>query len=356
MSDFIPGLELGRQYYGEIVRPLVDAEFPGLPHSAALIGSGSEILGFDTEMSSDHDWGPRVLLFLEETDHARCHTALHDLLALKLPQTFRGYQTDFAYPETDHTYPLQHRVRILTLRGFVQDYLGFDIAHPLQPADWLTFPQQKLRTLVAGAIYRDQVGLRALWEKFTYYPDDVWFYLLAASWNRIGQENHLMGRAGYVGDEIGSAIIGSRLVRDLMLLCFLMERQYAPYPKWFGTAFAQLSCAPELSPTLFQAQIAPTWQERERPLCTTYTYALAKHNALGITPPVSTQVTPFYDRPFQVIMVEEVIASLRTRIQDPTVKHLADQRLLGSIDQFSDSTDLLSDSSLRTQLRTLYEK
>jgi hypothetical protein len=34
-------------------------------------------------------------------------------------------------------------------------------------------------------------------------------------WNRIGQEEHLMGRADR-GDEIGSAIIAARLVRDLM--------------------------------------------------------------------------------------------------------------------------------------------
>lgn len=33
-----------------------------------------------------------------------------------------------------------------------------------------------------------------------------------------------------------------------MRLCFLMEKQYAPYPKWFGTAFAQLDCAERLLP------------------------------------------------------------------------------------------------------------
>ena len=68
-----------------------------------------------------------------------------------------------------------------------------------------------------------------LGDRFKYYPRDVWLYLMASGWNRIGQEEHLMGRAGLAGDEIGSALIGSRLVRDLMRLCFLMEQQYAPY-------------------------------------------------------------------------------------------------------------------------------
>ena len=62
---------------------------------------------------------------------------------------------------------------------------------------------------------------------------------------------------------MGAALIGARLVRDVMHLCFLMERQYAPYPKWFGTAFKQLSHAASLAPVLQQALSAGSWQERE---------------------------------------------------------------------------------------------
>ena len=71
MSDFIPGLELSRRFFEEAVEPILETEFPGLRFAAALVGSGSEVLGFDTEMSSDHHWGPRVMLFLDEEDHAR---------------------------------------------------------------------------------------------------------------------------------------------------------------------------------------------------------------------------------------------------------------------------------------------
>ena len=54
MPDFISGLELSRLFYWEVVRSLLDKHYPGLPHAAALIGPGSEVLGFDTEMSMDH--------------------------------------------------------------------------------------------------------------------------------------------------------------------------------------------------------------------------------------------------------------------------------------------------------------
>ena len=61
---FQPGARLTEQFYWRCVRPILDAQFPGLPHAAALLDGGSEVLGFDDAMSTDHHWGPRVLLFL----------------------------------------------------------------------------------------------------------------------------------------------------------------------------------------------------------------------------------------------------------------------------------------------------
>ena len=54
------GLELSRRFYFEAVRPILDRSFPDLEHAAALIGHGSELLGFDDELSQDHQWGARV--------------------------------------------------------------------------------------------------------------------------------------------------------------------------------------------------------------------------------------------------------------------------------------------------------
>src|SRR5262245_43062509 len=91
---FIPGLELGRRFYQEAVRPILDAAFPGLPHGAALLGRGSEVLGFDDELSTDHDWGPRVMLFLREDDHRRWAEAINEAMRQRLPRRFRDYATE----------------------------------------------------------------------------------------------------------------------------------------------------------------------------------------------------------------------------------------------------------------------
>jgi hypothetical protein len=355
MPKFIKGSELCRLFHKEVVHPLLRTDFPGLKYSAALIGSGSEVLGFDTEMSSDHGWGPRLQLFVNDQDYDQYHKALDDAFRHKLPRTFRGYPTEFPDKPASPA-GVNHSIGIYTHRSFFMEYLAFDILLDIEPADWLTFPDQKLLTITTGAIYHDELGLQSVRERFAYYPQDVWLYLLAAGWTRIGQEEHLMGRAGSVGDEIGSALIAARLVRDLMRLCFLMERQFAPYPKWFGTAFSRLNCAEELSPILKRVLSAETWQERDQHLSVAYGIVAAKHNALGITKPLPVTAAPFFNRPFNVIHLHRGFAgAIKARIQDPEVRPIAEKRLIGSIDQFSDSTDILSDPTWRMTLRRLYE-
>ena len=53
------GMEISRAYYEAFGKPMLE-EFPGiLPYAAAgLLGSGSECLGFDDEVSRDHDFEP----------------------------------------------------------------------------------------------------------------------------------------------------------------------------------------------------------------------------------------------------------------------------------------------------------
>ncbi len=364
-TEFIPGLTLCGDFYREAVRPILDDAFPCLAHSAGLIGSGSEVLGFDDEMSTDHHWGPRVQLFVSEADHPQVADAIHTTLAERLPYTFRGYSTNFSEPDLNdngvqhltvlQSGPVNHRVSVSTIRGFVQDYLGYDICTPLTAADWLTFPQQKLRTLTAGAVYHDGVGLEDMRARFAWYPQDVWLYLLAAGWARIGQEEHLMGRAGLVGDELGSALMGSRLVRDVMRLAFLMERQYAPYPKWFGTAFSKLDCAAELTPHLLAAQTAPTWQERESHLVPAYESLAQMHNRLGLIESMSERVRDFFGRPFRVIALNGFCDALLARITDPEVRRFASRQPIGSIDLFSDNTDLLEGTNWRPALLKLWQ-
>jgi hypothetical protein len=318
VTAFVPGLEMSRQFYERLVRPILDAGFPGLPYSAALLGRGSEVLGFDDKMSTDHDWKPRVLLFLREDDRVRHGDGINDLLRRELPPTFRGHMAAY---------------EIHTVRGYFLEQLDLDIEEEIEARDWLTLPEHGLRMFTAGEVYHDEVGLNAARDRLAYYPRDVWLYFLVAGWWRVHPEMQLVGRTGVVGDELGSALIGSRLVSDLMRLCFLMERQYAPYSKWFGTAFSRLPSGPDLTPTLWRVVRASTWQDREDALLAAYEKLAAMHNALQLTEPVTMQVEQMWNRPFKVPWAD-FPGLLRAEIQDPAVVSIADKWPVGPVDQF----------------------
>jgi hypothetical protein len=339
-AKFIPGLDLCQQFYQECVEPVLQSKFPNLVYSAALIGSGSEVLGFDTEMSSDHHWGPRVMLFLSQSDEQALTPAMESTFRTALPLRFRGYSTSYSdpdghgaqlldYSDRGESSGVNHRVEIKSVRTFLMEYLGYDIQQPLTAADWLSFPEQKLRTIVSGRVFHDGVGLEMVRKQFNYYPHDLWLYNLASCWSRIEQDEHLVGRAAFVGDEIGSSIIAARLVRDLMRVCFLIERQYAPYSKWFGTAFHKLGCAPMLEPDLFAVLGASQWPVRERHLVNLYELIAPMQNNLALTPALPVKATDFFDRPFKVISKGEFSSALKAAIADPDVRRIA-SRPLGS--------------------------
>jgi hypothetical protein len=245
-------------------------------------------------------------------------------------------------------------VDVLTPAAFIRRQLNFDLAQPLQAVDWLTFSEQKLLSITAGAVFHDEIGLAQVRDLFAYYPHDVWLYLLAAGWARIGQEEHLMGRAGQAGDELGAALIGARLVRDVMRLCFLMERNYAPYAKWFGTAFRRLNSGAQLYPILQGALAAAAWPQREEQLGLAYAYLGRRHNQLQLTPALPEQPRPFFGRPFQVMALHGFADALSEEIEDAQLRALAADRLFGSIDLLSDNVDLVANVALRPILRQLY--
>ena len=373
MPQFIAGQDLCEAFYWQAVRLVLDRHAPGLVHSAGLVGYGSDVLGYDNAVSTDHMWGPRAVIFLPPEGFAEQRAALHEALRHELPPTFMGYSTNFGKPDAEGIRvrsegaggPVEHLVFFRTIERFFEQELAFNPVHEPTPADWLTFSQQQLLCVTAGRIFHDGLGLQAARQRFAWYPHDVWLYMLAAQWSLIGQEEAFQGRTAQVGDELGSRILAARMVEKLMRLCFLMERTYAPYSKWFGAGFARLKCAPALQPLLAGVLAGGSYGEREPYLAAAYRCAAEMHNALGITPPVETilrtysgwhlhfggqQVTPESDtRPFLVLYAPRFVEALRAAITDPAVLALTPH--LGAVNQFMvESSDALQNNQFIRRL------
>ncbi|HUC59632.1 MAG TPA: DUF4037 domain-containing protein [Streptosporangiaceae bacterium] len=344
-GEFLPGVELGRRFYRVAVKPLLDRHVPGLRHSAALIGPGSEILGFDSARSTDHNWGPRVQVFLREDEAELCHD-LGAMLSRELPEEFLGWPVRFPDVSAD-AWPVRHRVSVAGLGSWLTGELGFDPRTDVTVADWLATPTQLLAEVTGGAVFHDGLapaGLGAARVALAWYPDDVWRYVLACQWQRIGQEEAFPGRCAESGDNLGSAIITARLARDASRLAMLMKRIYPPYAKWHASAFARLPGVDVLHGELSRAVAATDWQERERGLCAAWGELARWHNELGLTEPLDPAVRQFYDRPYLVIGAERFSVALRNSIGADLIRDLP---LIGAVDQFIDSTDAVGWPALR---------
>jgi Domain of unknown function (DUF4037) len=194
--------------------------------------------------------------------------------------------------------PISHHVEIASLDDWLRGRLGFNPSEGVPLRARLSTPQQTLLELTAGAAFHDSVGeLAAAREALAWYPDQVWLWLLACQWRRIDQEEPFVGRTAEVGDDLGSRVVAARLVRDLMRLSFLLERRYAPYTKWLGSAFAQLESHAEIGAALVQVLAADDYEQREAALVTAVEALAARHNALGLTTQVDVTVRLFHGRP-----------------------------------------------------------
>jgi hypothetical protein len=329
VPTFVPGLALAAATYREAVRPVLDDAFPGLVHSAALIGPGSEVLGYDTARSTDHDWGPRVQLFVSPADADRHAHDVVETLRERMPASVAGWSTN------------GHGVEVHDLDAWLSSQLGVDPRNGMRARDWLAVPTQLLLQATAGAVFHDGLGqLEPIRAALTWYPDDVWRYVLACQWGRISEEEAFPGRCAETGDDLGSRVVTARLVRDLMRLALLIERRYPPYSKWLGTAFSQLRSAPTLGPVLSDALTAVDWPRREDALCAAYEQLARDHNRLGLAEPVEPTVRLYYDRPFRVLAAGRFADATRRAITDLEVVALPPH--IGAVDQFVDSTDVLS--------------
>ena len=346
MSDSgLRGAELARGFFAGAVAPLLSRAMPGLRYAAARLGSGSDVLGLDDAMSRDHDWGCRLTL-LVDAEAGDQVPRIRRLLEDELPERFGEFPVRF--PVTWDS-SVSHKVDVATVAGFAASRLGTDPTQGMSVLDWLTVTGQSVLEVTAGPVFTDRTRTlapaRAL---LAWYPPDVERYVLAAGWQRLCQLMPIMGRAAESGDELGSRLLSAGLAADVVSLAFLLSRRWAPYPKWRGTLFRALPVAARLGP-LLGAVAAPGWREREDVLAAACEVLLDVQRERGHPAPAAA-VIPFFSRPYRTVD-GAVPEGLLAGIADPDVARLP---LVGSVEQWADSTDVLSSPGHRADLQAAY--
>jgi Domain of unknown function (DUF4037) len=342
----LPGAELARGFYANVVEPLLSRARPGLRYAAARLGSGSDVLGLDDAMSRDHDWGCRLTLLVDEDARDQV-PRINAILEDELPDRFGDFPVRF--PVTWDS-SRSHQVEVATVADFTASRLGVDPSGGLSALDWLSVTGQSVLEVTAGPVFADRTrALAAVRTLLAWYPPDVERYVLAAGWQRICQLLPMVGRTAEAGDELGSRLISASLAGDLVWLAFALSRRWAPYAKWRGTVFRSLPVAARLGP-LLDGAAAPRWREREDALISGCGLLLGVQRERGLPTPASALI-PFFDRPYRTLD-GAVPQALLDEVTDQDVRMLPP--MVGCIEQWVDSVDVLSSPGRRAALRAAY--
>jgi len=242
------GIELSKRFFYEAALPLLRAGFPELVDriAAGLVaggfdsGCGSEVGGFDDDISRDHNWGPRFFLFMSEQDKADFSEAVGAHLNEHLPRTFLGFRSTATTLPPSSAY-------IQTPRENLRAVLGLE-GPPHSDDEWITIPETLLFEYTSGPVYYEpQPLVSPVREPFRYYPDEVWYKRLSYAFFML----HLIGnvnRAAQRGDPVTTQTYVNWFLQMAMRTCFLLRRRYAPYCKWLFRAFQNLPDIPDSLP------------------------------------------------------------------------------------------------------------
>jgi len=357
-QDMMTGLDLARAFYEEVVSPVIDDNEADLRYTAGLLGAGSEVIRCDDELSRDHDWGPRCQLYLQPSDFERKKSKLEALLQGAVPATFRGWPTDIPGER-------QVPIRILNMDEYFLSLTGVPVGQ-WAPVEWLTIHEHHLLGVISGELFRDDLGMQDLRDKLVFYPDDLRLYLIAAEWGKIEQEQAFPARAGMLGAEAGSAIVGARLAESAMRTWFYVHRQYPPYSKWFGVKFIELPGAGTLNKSLLGMLSASSWQKRDEHWGAVLSQLLALHEEHGLVAAGKYKPARVYGgggRPGTGIpelpedgapTMDELIDEIRSAITDQEILRLP--KAIGSVNQISSMTDILDNRERTRKLQALYSK
>ena len=254
------GLELARKYYEEYGRPMLEEQFPetGKYLAVGLVGSGSECLGYDDDLSEDHDFEPGFCIFLPGEDVVDRKEAFRlERAYAKLPKEFMGYKRAMMSPVGGN------RHGVIRTADFYREKTGFDLTGAgaggdaaaagssiaeLTPEEWLHIPSYALCEATAGEVFDDPYGeFSAVRDYLTILPLDVRLKKLAGHillMAQSGQYNY--PRIAQRGESAAAQLAVYEFVQNTLQTIFLLNDAHMPYYKWSFRALRDLPILSDL--------------------------------------------------------------------------------------------------------------
>ncbi|MCD7809797.1 MAG: DUF4037 domain-containing protein [Erysipelotrichaceae bacterium] len=216
---YIKGLQLCEQYYQQYGIKMLENFKEYLPYMAiGLCGEGSDCLGYDDELSHDHDFGPGFCIWLPRDIYDEIYTDLQQAYD-DLPKSFMGYQRNTTPQATC-------RVGVQCIDDF--------FTCPQNDDDWLNIDEMTLLNCTNGKIFIDNYGLvTKIREDLSYYPKHIQIIKLA-------DNLHLMSQCGQYNyqrilkrnDKVALELCVSSFIDATISVVYILNKKYKPYYKW----------------------------------------------------------------------------------------------------------------------------
>lgn len=250
-SHKMKGLELSRAYYEEVGAPLLETKYRNYVNRIAvgLAGEGSECLGFDDGYSTDHDFGPGFCLWLTKEDYEKIGAELqrdYDML----PKTWHGI------PVRNTTKEGKGRVGVIETDSFFRKYTGLEKAPEGKNIEdiltWCNIPQEMLRTVVNGQIFRDDLGeFTGRRKEFEKYPEAVRLYKISEALHSMAQSGQYNFTRGRKRKDIGMMYNSlSEFVKSATECSYLLNKIYMPFYKWSFKGMEEFTCLKDMKKDL----------------------------------------------------------------------------------------------------------
>ncbi len=238
------GIELSEKFYLEYGAPMIRECFPELEGIVAigLAGSGSECLGYDDEISKDHDFEAGFCIFLPDEDvvDRKSEFALERAYS-RLPNEFLGYKRSILSPVGGN------RHGVIRISDFFKERTGTPDGK-IALKDWFFIPEQSLAEATDGKVFRDDLGILCeIRERLAYLPEDVRIKKLAGNLLIMGQSGQYNYPRSILRKETAAAQLAViEFVRSALNVIFLLNKRYMPYYKWSFRALSELERLSEL--------------------------------------------------------------------------------------------------------------